>query len=423
MMTRWNNKLHTFAHDDNGAVAILFGLSSVALFVMAGLAIDYGRATNAHAHVVDAVDAASLAAGRAMLDGKLTDGEIAQMTTVYLEQNTKSLGKSVSMDPPSINIDRKNGEVDIQVNAHIAMTLARIGGYAKMDIPVASTAVYKERDVEVGMALDITGSMSEVPSKGGKPKISALKDAFNEFADQIMPTQKDNAQRVRIALAPYSASVNLDNFAGTASANASKDGCVTERKTGTFTDSTGVFDVAADGVKDVDPTEGIPQGSAYECPVTHITPLSDDKDALEAAVAKFQPQGWTAGHLGVQWAWNLVSDSWGGTWGGDSVPDSYAKVQAGKLLKAVILMTDGNFNTAYHGKKSSDQALALCDAMKTKGVVVFAIAFDAPPAAQKTLQTCSSGSKDYYADAANGDELQAAFQKFAGKLSELRITK
>lgn len=421
MYVRWKSQLQSFKTDEEGAVALLFGLTSVALFMMAGLAIDYGRATNARSHVTDAVDAASLAAGRAMLDGKLTDTQIVQMTTVYLTENTKSLGKSIVFDSPSIAIDRPSGEVKIDIKAHLPMTLARIGGWKTMDIPVSSQAVYHQRDIEVGMALDITGSMADVPSGGGLPKITALKYAFNEFADLIMP-QQTGSQRVRIALAPYSASVNLAAYAGSATANTSKDGCVTERKDGSFSDTTGVFDTAIDGVKDVDPTEGL-AGNAYQCPGTHITPLSDDKTTLEAAVSAFKPQGWTAGHLGIQWAWNLISDKWGSTWGGNSIPDPYANVSQGKLLKAVVLMTDGMFNTSYHGGTSVNQALALCSAMKAQGVVVFAIAFDAPAGAQQTLKACASPGSDYYADATNGDQLQAAFQKFAGKLSELRLAK
>ncbi len=75
-------------------------------------------------------------------------------------------------------------------------------------------------------------------------------------------------------------------------------------------------------------------------------PLSDDRDGLIAAVKKFSPQGCTAGHLGVQWAWNIVSPKWGSTWGGNGTPDGMDRVTDGKLLKAVVLMTDGIFNTA-----------------------------------------------------------------------------
>ncbi len=72
-----------------------------------------------------------------------------------------------------------------------------------------------------------------------------------------------------------------------------------------------------------------------------------------------------------------MSDEWASMWGGDSAPDSYDRVKDGKLLKAVVLMTDGVFNVAFHGKKSAEQAIALCSAMKEKDVVVFSVGFRA----------------------------------------------
>ena len=425
MYARWSNQAKNFKSDERGDVAIIFGLVATAVLFLAGMAVDYSRVIRVKDRVAQAVDAASLAAGRALLDGKLTDSEIQIMALKYFNENVKSVRSGAVIDVPTIKIDRDKGSVDIDVATKVNMTLARIGGFKEMNVPVTSSAIFQQRDIEVGMALDITGSMKEVPSKGGQRKIDALKGAFNNFADHLIPTVPNAGQKVRIALAPYSASVNLGPFASIASASRSADGCVTERKINVASDTTDPFNVAADGKKDVDPTEGFPKDNAdaYACPGTLITPLSDDKAALEAAVAKFQPEGWTAGHLGIQWAWNLISDKWGGTWGGKSAPDSYSRVKDGKLLKAVVLMTDGIFNTAYHGKKASEQAISLCDAMKAQGVVVFAVAFDAPADAQKTLKACATAGDQYYADAGNGTELDNAFKKFGMTLTQLRLVK
>ena len=423
MYTRCSRQIANFQSDERGTVAILFGLMATAFLFLAGMAVDYNRISNVRERVSEAVDAASLAAGRALLDGKLSNAEIETLAVTYFNENVKSVKKAATIGTPSVKVDRDKGSVDIDVEAKVNMTLARIGGFTNIDVPVSTAAVFQQRDIEIGMALDITGSMKDVPSKGGKRKIDGLKQAFETFADRLIPKQKGGPQKVRIALAPYSTAVNLDTHAVVASANRSKDNCVTERKSGVAGDGTDPFLVAQDGIKDIDPTEGNVGNDAYACPATHITPLSDDRDQLVAEVNKFQPEGWTAGHIGIQWAWNLISDKWGGTWGGDSVPDPYARVSEGKLLKAVVLMTDGIFNTAYHGGKASDQAIALCTAMKAKGVVVFAVAFDAPAGAQQTLKACATGGDEYYANAGNSAELEAAFKKFAGKLTDLRLTK
>ena len=131
------------------------------------------------------------------------------------------------------------------------------------------------------------------------------------------------------------------------------------------------FLVKEDGRDDIDNSDGSTPKNAFACPTAALMPLSDDRDALVAAVNSFKAQGWTAGHLGIQWAWNVVSDQWGGTFNGNNAPDAYNLVKQDKLIKAVVLMTDGSFNTAYHGDKanngnwSKSQAIKLCDAMKS----------------------------------------------------------
>ena len=431
MNTQRPQLINDFSANEQGTVAMLFGLMASVLFFFAGMAIDYSRANDMKSRIVNAVDSASLAAGRALLDGKLNDAELVNLATNIFNENVKSVKKMGSIGAPSVKIDRTGGAIDIDVQADVKMTLARIGGFEKLDIPVTSSAVYQQKDIEVGMALDITGSMNDVV--GGKRKIDALKSAFEKFADRLIPTQKSEAHRVRIGLAPYSAGVNVGQFAATVSQNRSKDGCVTERKNGQLSDAVAAaapFLVKEDGQDDIDQTEG-KNKNAFACPSPSLMPLSEDRDALVAAVNNFQAVGWTAGHLGIQWAWNIVSEQWGGTWGGDSVPDPYSRVQDDKLVKAVVLMTDGIFNTAYHGgnanngNMSKTQAIGLCNAMKAagKGVVVFAVAFNAPAEAQATLKACASSGQGYYVNASNSQELEDAFDSFANKLTELRLAK
>jgi Flp pilus assembly protein TadG len=409
MITLWSRQIAKFQSDEKGAVAIVFGLTLTATLFLAGMALDYSRITNVRERVVAAVDSASLAAGRAMLDGKLNDGEIQQLAITYINENVKPAKKSAAIGAPVVKIDRQKGSVDIDVATEVNMTLSRIGGFSKISVPVTSSAVFQQRDIEVGMALDITGSMGEV--QGGVKKITALKSAFSNFADKLIPTQPNPANRVRIGVAPYAANVNLGTYAAAASQNQSKDGCVVERKNGQYSDGT-------------DPFYVLPAPNKT-CPSNAILPLSDDKDMLVNYVNQFREGGSTAGHLGVQWAWNLVSDKWAGTWGGDSAPDPYSRVTDGKLLKAVVLMTDGQFNTQYHGAQSSQQAVALCQAMKDKGVVVFSVGFGlgGDATALATLKACATPGSDYFANASSPGELDAAFSKFAGALTALRIAK
>ena len=432
MLSRWPIVIKKFADAEDGAIALIFGLMTFVMFLMGAIAVDYTRVVDMRSRISSAVDAASLAAGSALLNGELSDSEIVALAKNYFDHDVASAKPMGTIGVPEIKINRDAGTIDINVASSARMTLARVSGIESMDIPVSSSTAYKQRNIEVGMALDITGSMDEVV--GGKTKIQALKDAFAQFANRLIPEYKPAGQKIRIGIAPYSSGINLGTYAASASAGRSKDGCVTERANNVFTDEPPAktpFYVKADGKNDIDDSDGSTPTGAYSCPSAKLIPLSDDKNALIQAVNGFSTGGWTAGHLGVQWAWNLVSDQWTGTFSGSSAPASYADVENDKLVKAVVLMTDGSFNTAYHGNKathdnwSKTQAVKLCNAMKAAGkdVVVFTVAFDAPPDAQETLKACATSGAGYYANAAKPADLEMAFANFATKLTELRLAR
>ena len=174
-----------------------------------------------------------------------------------------------------------------------------------------------------------------------------------------------------------------------------------------------------DQPKDTDNTEG---RQDYTCPDAKIIPLTDNRALLTTTVDGYRASGSTGGHLGVQWAWNLISEDWGSFWGGTAGPIRIPgpKARTPELVKAVILMTDGVFNTSFFNGSSSQQATALCSAMRDKNVLVFSIAFGDPPSqAKRTLEECATPGADYYADASNTEELDGALSSFAGTLTKL----
>jgi hypothetical protein len=390
---------------------MLFGLVSLATLVIAAMAVDFGRTINIQNRLLHAADAAVLAAGRALLDGDQSVDQIRMIAENYFFQNAGELGNGIAMTPPSVSVDPVSGEVKFDALAKIDMRLVQLAGFAAIDVPVTAAAVFRNRDIEIGIALDITGSMAE--HVGATRKIDAMKEAVHAFVDNIVPADPNNLLRVRVGLAPYAASINIGEFADAAADGRSDDGCVVERMGNAASDDFGPYHVINDGRR-----------GSYRCPSEPIVPLTADRDMLHQQISALQPSGSTAGHIGIQWAWNIVSEHWGATWGGSAAPDPYSRVDEGKLLKAVILMTDGEFNTKYHGPPSATQATALCEAMKAKGITVFAVGFGLGNNrdAIATLRACASEGADYFADAATAGDLQSAFQKFAGKLSELRLT-
>jgi Flp pilus assembly protein TadG len=424
--------LSAFRRNQDGAVGMILGLAAVPLVMLVATAVDIGRGMHMNQKYTDAIDSATLAAAKLIKEGQASDAEVKATALAYFKANVTGNYGVFNDSDFNVIINRGDSKIEIVLPAYVPTTFARVGGIDRININQKSSAVFALRDIEVGLALDVTGSMGSSPKSGGKPKIDTLKSAVTKFAELMLPDNPLPGQKIRLGLAPYSASINLGTFAKTASNNRSKDDCVTERTTSAkYSDASvqtgGYFTVAADGKADTDDTEGYagtnkPGTAAYACPKAVIMPLTSDRKALIDSVNDYKEGGWTAGHFGVQWGWNLVSPEWASTWGGTSQPDLYSKVASKRLVKAVILMTDGVFNTAYQNNETSaKQAIRLCDEMKAKGVQVFAIAFDAPPAAKATLEACATPGSDYYADATNEADLDQAFAAFAGKINALRL--
>jgi hypothetical protein len=245
--------------------------------------------------------------------------------------------------------------------------------------------------------------------------------AANDIIDIMLPAGKPALNR--IALAPYSASVNAGPYAALATDSASLDGCALERNgVHAYTDD------APESGRFFEAEQSPPDNPKYECPTVEIMPLSTSSADLKSAIADMSVGGWTAGHLGLGWGWYMISPQWVPVWPAASDPKTYSDPDT---VKAIILMTDGEFNTSYHNgamnATSAQQALDICANIKdpavTEGsVVIYSVAFLSPPEAEATLQACAT-SPSHYFTADNGTELRAAFQDIAKRLQSLRIAK
>ncbi|MBU2196845.1 MAG: hypothetical protein KKB75_09180 [Alphaproteobacteria bacterium] len=176
-----------------------------------------------------------------------------------------------------------------------------------------------------------------------------------------------------------------------------------------------------------DSSRGAYDMSFADCRASGPVPLTEDKAALKAHVQSLSANGGTAGHIGLAWGWYLVSPNWADIWPEPSTPLEYNTKQN---VKAVILMTDGDFNS-YHptaSKSSFRQAQDLCDTMKAapSKIEVYTVGFQVPSNVQKTgdgrtiLEYCAT-TPAYAFNATNGEELAAAYRSIAQSISELRI--
>ena len=403
MIAQVFNRSAEFANDRRGTIAILYAVIFMTFALVTGISIDFGRMAHMKARVAAAADAAALAAGRALLDGRLSDAEVQALAVERFNHainNANGLPGTVSA--PSVVVDRNSGKIDFNVSATVPTTLTKMAGFGDQVIPVTTATQFDQQDVEVGLALDVTGSM------GWGNKIDDLRLAAKDLVDILIP-DGGPATRIRIGLAPYSTSINAGTYAGQVSGIPSA-ACVYERGgSEAFTDAEPVG------------TNTLGHNPTTWCPTAEVQPITHNKTVLKNSIDTYSADGWTAGHLGVAWAWYLVSPEWASIWPTASQPVSYTTPDT---MKVVVLMTDGQFNTQYvsGNGNSSDQATSLCNEMKNQGITIYSVAFQAPTAAQTLLKGCASSTQTYF-NASSGGDLRSAFQHIAMDINKLRVTK
>ena len=392
-----------FQCDETGTIALLFALSILPVFIAVGLAIDGSRAYSTRARVSAVLDAAALATAKSMRDRDLSDAEVNIIAARYVTEHMKRVtGSGITNEPVVVNIDRIRASIRLELTAHIVNFIGPIINVPRFDIVQSATAMYGTKNVEVGMMLDVSGSMADAG------KINDLKSAVTALLDIMIPGTGAN-DRVKIGIAPFSTSVNAGAYASLVKTGDPKITCVSER-TGTtaFTDDA--------------PISGDQLGhKATRCPENEILALTSSRLDLVSNVNALTPNGSTAGHLGIAWAWYLISPSWQKIWPSASQPKAYADP---RLIKSIILMTDGMFNVEYERTQngsSAEQALTLCNNVKAQNVIVYTIGFQAPTDALALLRSCAT-SPSYFFDAQDGSALREAFTKIAADLTELRLS-
>ena len=403
----FNQCLSKWGQDKRGNVAVLFALALVPILVVVGAAVDLSRQVNADRHLQSAIDAASLAGARAMEDSSVSDADIRQIALNSLDANLTSAHDDVVCSNSQVAIDRSAGTVRVTSDCTMATLIGGTITPHSMAVANGATSKANVTKLDLALMLDVSGSMRGT-------KLADLKTAAITAANTLIDSS--TGDRVRISFVSYSTSVNAGAYGNAAlgrPANDDRDGdglnkvCVSER--------TGM--AAWD---DDDPGYNKWVGDdASSCPSSSLLPLTSNLDLFEREINRLTAGGWTAGHLGVAWSWYLIAPDWSSIWPSDSAPHSYTEPHT---VKAVILMTDGQFNRRYASSQgnSNQQARRLCREMRDENVLIYAVAFQAPNNAKNTLKNCA-GDESRFFDAGNGSELLNAYAAIASQLSALTI--
>jgi Flp pilus assembly protein TadG len=437
-------------HDDAGGIALMLALSLIPLSIAAIGALDLQRAISTKSQLQDALDAAALAGAR---EPAADIDKIRDTAGLSFHQNLLNAPLTLSSGPV-FNLKDNNRLVTGDASASVDTLLAQlVMGGKDIDVSAHSEVRRAGANLEVALVLDITGSMNQPATK-----IAALKAAASDLVDIVVEDQQTPFFS-KIALVPYSAAVNLGGKADVVRGalkpgTSDKPGyasfsfknmngniqeyagstCVTER-----TDDKHRYDDASYA----DAKVGYHYSSG-RCLNEQVLPMTSDKALLKLRISNFTPEGSTAGHIGLAWGWYMVSPNFAGLWTGEGRALPY---RTRDLVKAVVLMTDGEFNTVYaNGVVSKDslsgsggsvekidkeadndlpkpQALALCKNMKKEGVMVYTVGFQlTDPDAIEIMNTCATNPGHAYLPD-SGVELRQAFQEIGHDIAKLHISR
>jgi Flp pilus assembly protein TadG len=449
--------LRAAARDERGVSAVTVAISVAVLAPMALGIFDVFSVNEQRGKLQDALDAATLYAARSPV---FTTPEIDAVGDKALNANLQMIhGASLQASNFTLSGNKVVADASVQLPAFAPMA------FTQQPVQVHSEVTRSGNNLEVALVLDNTGSMAGAP-------ISQLQTAANQLIDLVV-ADNQSPYYTKMAIVPYSNAVNAGAYVNTVR------GAATAAQTplqGACLDSPGCtkmkFHSSANGTQTYNVTNCVSERTGPEaftdasyatagvgwvyapgdnpCIGAAVQPLTSSKTTLHGVINGLTTGGSTAGHIGMAWGWYMVSPNWGDLWPSGSQPAAYG---SDHLIKAVILMTDGAFNTAYckgaisnpssaqdgsaggsnehtmcasPNGDSFTQAQALCNAMKAapRNIVIYTVGFlhgGADPQAAAILASCATDAQHYYLPT-TGASLQTAFQSIAADLERLRIS-
>lgn len=457
-----------FKRNRGGNFGLMMAVTAPLLVLASGYGLNIAQISITKSNLLAALDSAVTSTARDLTTGVITKDDARGVVEAFLLANgQRAYAEEGKLTLDKVEIDPVARTVEAKASVELDLAFALFGTANHQKITVESAAIYSDRKIEIAMALDLTGSMAK---SGSKDKIGDLRTAAKNAVDLLL-SGKNIDDRVRVALIPYANSVNVGptiayksvyieksksdrgrtvpntNLLNLVSGLLRPDNCATERK-------------GVDQYKDVGPEQvmvnrdffltDFADGNNWGddatfsataiCPVAKLIPLTSDKKLLTDTINAFVASGGTGGHIGVQWAWYMLSDKWKNVVPASAVAGPYDEKEVGKFA---ILMTDGEFNLNFSGATSASGAYGtaaagrsiphakeLCANMRKTGIKIFTIGFDLPKGtndpARKLMRDCASpstSSVNFFYDTSSGTELDQAFKAIVRNIESLALTK
>lgn len=452
-----SKSIKDFRSNQDGNIAIIFGMALVPFLMAAGMAVDYGRGVVAKHELQVALDSAVLAAG-ALRVADVADRKA--LGKAYFEANfdTGAYGLTVPNNLITINNNVISADQSLTVKTkfmQVASLLSGGGGNSSnMELQTDATALVPQiGSAEIALVLDYSGSM-DYTLNGAKKYVTmrnAAKDLINDLGTAV------NGANVEFALVPFSygvkaslmgkhvTDVNYNKLSG----ETRTESCFSGRK--------------INSTKDTEPNDGkrhrwqqldlwYDKGSynasraSYCSSMLPMRQLTNVTGTLLTDLNTWTPTGGTHISSGFQFGWHAISPN--SVFPGGATYDKIDHVDPEqRVMKAIVLLTDGaqtvpayrKYGAGQDNPNTSDATWPMdltngeynleqqCINAKAEGIVVVTVAFDLNDqdtidrlhdcASPKDASDSSAGKFAFNANTTS--ELQTAFREIGDILADM----
>ena len=172
----------TVRASQSGQVAVTVALCLTLLIAVLGLALDSGRGYLVRARLGAAVDAAALAAARAVSRGedaaaRRASAEAAAGRAFRANYPAGYLGSTPALRPTGLRLEAGRVVVDTSASASLPVGLTAVMGFTRLDIEAGAQAV--RRDLDLALVLDASTSLA--------PAAQQVRDAALQFLERFDP--------------------------------------------------------------------------------------------------------------------------------------------------------------------------------------------------------------------------------------------
>ncbi len=447
-----SDKFKRWLKNETGNVTMIFGFAIIPVIMAAGSAIDFERVSDAKTKLQASVDTATLYA--AALNE--SDDEVLKTKSQPFLTNNYVHDDSITLTSYTAH----NAGDNIVGTGTLSVKTWFMGLFGVPTMTVSAMSMVKKSGInlEVSLVLDNTTSMAGTP-------IANLISSAKNFVTKVMPATQGQFY-TKIAVVPYQNGVNLGSDAALARGSITSGTSTTPGSNGfSFTNGNGsgmtlnitncvTERTGSEAYKDSSVSLN-PVGRSYlpsgnPCGVQQILPLSMSSTTLNSKINAMTSGGSTAGQVGIAWGWYALSPTIG-MWSGASQPAGYDKLTTSvvmeKVKKVMILMTDGEYNSANAkgvitgnptvsgsggagdhiniaatNGDSYAQSTSMCAAIKASGVEVYVITFQLNKTIQKRVDLVNSCATDsaHVLDA-DTTSLDVAFNGIANSILEMRV--